>query len=415
MKSVIKSMVKQSLKGGGYMAGDYIGRSVPMPGASASLARMGSKMGAKLSKLIGSGDYAVSDAVESNSLFASSSSRAHNVASFETKAGGVRIRHREFVQDLFVGPVAGAFTNAHFAVNPGLANVFPYLAQIAANYEQYKFHGLVFEFVSSTAPYGVTAMGTYVMAMEYNAAAAAFLTKAQIENSDYALSARIDKSGMYGVECAPGQQALEYYFTRASAQGQPIQLTDLGLFQFALAPGVGLAANSVIGELWVTYDVELIRPRISLSRYGYYRDSNANAAAAQPLGNSASQSLVSYGSLTGITQTGGTTLNLAGIGVDDVIMVTFNWYAGAGVACVSPSITLTNCAYFQVYGNGTANSVNAPNSTVNSVYLIVSFFVKVTSTVAVPTIVLGTGGTIPVGSIDIVIVDVGNGYGAGQL
>lgn len=401
------------------MAGDFVGKQIPIPGASAALGRRGSKMGAKLSKLIGSGDYALSDAVESNTLFSSTTSRAMNVASFESKKGGVRIQHREFISDAFVGPVAGAFTNTVFDVNPGLPGVFPYLAQIAANYEQYKFHGLVFEFVSSTAPFGVTALGTYVMAMEYNPAAPAFLTKPQIENSDYALSARVDKSGMYGVECAPGAQALEYYFVRSAAQSSPIQLTDLGTFQFALAPGVGLAPLSTIGELWVTYDVELIRPRISQSRFGYYRDSNAAAVAAQPLGTGASLTRVSYGTLGGITQSGaGTTLNLAGIGVDDVLMIVIDWRGDTAAACVLPSITVSNCALFYVYNNATVGSVAlAPQNLGISNQMVLSFFVRITSVATVPTITFGVAGVLPTVNpvVDIIIVDVGNGYAPGQL
>jgi len=187
------------------------------------------------------------------------------MGTFDTK-GGVRIQHREFIKDIFSGPVS-TFSNQSFVVNPGVASVFPFLAQIAANYEMYRFHGLTFEFVSATSPYGTTSLGVWIMAMEYNAAAAAFTAKPQMENSDYAMSSRLDSHGMYGVECAPLTSANIYYYVRSTvnpvgAAGTPINLVDFGLFQLAQVPGI--TAGSNMGELWVTYDIELVRPRLTV-------------------------------------------------------------------------------------------------------------------------------------------------------
>jgi len=239
-------------------------------GGSRLSRKLGGVAGARLARLMGHGDYVetnmgptatVPNPISTNSLMSGTPS----MGTFDTK-GGVRIQHREFIKDIFSGPVS-TFSNQSFVVNPGVASVFPFLAQIAANYEMYRFHGLTFEFVSATSPYGTTSLGVWIMAMEYNAAAAAFTAKPQMENSDYAMSSRLDSHGMYGVECAPLTSANIYYYVRSTvnpvgAAGTPINLVDFGLFQLAQVPGI--TAGSNMGELWVTYDIELVRPRLTV-------------------------------------------------------------------------------------------------------------------------------------------------------
>lgn len=239
-------------------------------GGSRLSRKLGGVAGARLARLMGHGDYVetnmgptatVPNPISTNSLMSGTPS----MGTFDSK-GGVRIQHREFIKDIFSGPVS-SFSNQSFVVNPGVASVFPFLAQIAANYEMYRFHGLTFEFVSATSPFGTTSLGVWIMAMEYNAAAAAFTAKPQMENSDYAMSSRLDSHGMYGVECAPLTSANIYYYVRSTvnpvgAAGTPINLVDFGLFQFAQVPGI--TAGSNMGELWVTYDIELIRPRLTI-------------------------------------------------------------------------------------------------------------------------------------------------------
>lgn len=251
----------QSFKKAGKLLGEALG-------GSRLTRKLGGVAGARLARLMGHGDYVetnmgdtatVPNPVKVNSLMSGSP----QMGTFDNH-GSVRIQHREFISDIISG-TSNVFTNSSYIVNPGLSSVFPFLAQIASNYEMYRFHGLTFEFVSATSPFGATSLGVWVMAMEYNAAAAAFTAKPQMENSDYAMSSRLDSHGMYGVECKALTSAQVYYYVRSPVNpvgptGTPVNLVDFGLFQFAQVPGI--AAGSNMGELWVTYDVELIRPRL---------------------------------------------------------------------------------------------------------------------------------------------------------
>lgn len=306
--------------------------------------RPAGQLAARLARLTGSGAVAVHNVdgdgltrpgIVANSLV-NSGSTGPTMGSYEDKAG-IRIKHREYVQQIF-GGAGGVFTNNTFVVNPGLGNVFPFLSSMAALYEQYRFHGLVFEFVSATAPYGATSLGTWSLAAEYNAAAPPYKTMPAMNNSDYAISARLDNSGLYAIECAPGSQATNYLYIRApgltvGAGGtMPTSLCDVALMQMGTLPGSTITAGSMLGELWVSYDVELIRPRIPIGRFatlhqwfGNYDDETGlpSVVPTVNIGNS---------TLTGAGFTTGGNFIFPGAGVGDVYELRISWISDKLVA-----------------------------------------------------------------------------------
>ena len=90
------------------------------------------------------------------------------------------ITHKEYLQDVY-GPADSGFQNNAIAVNPGLSTNFPWLSQIAANYEEYEFIQLIFEFHSTVDPSATNnssgATGTIILASQYNPDAANFVSK----------------------------------------------------------------------------------------------------------------------------------------------------------------------------------------------------------------------------------------------
>lgn len=275
VKSALKPIIREALASGGAAIGGLSG--IPSGGI------FGREMGRKLSKLIGSGDYQTNTSM--NELIHPPGGPAS--LSFGEDAHTIRIRRREFLADVLAPSVPGTFKNYVYAINAGNRSTFPFLSQLAANYEEYCFDGLVFEFISSASPYvSNTALGTVIAAMQYNAAAPTFENKYTMENSAFAVSTRIDKNLMYGVECAKGSNAQNCYYVRSGASPLPLTTTDLGNFELAVAPSVSVPASTVLGELWVTYDVVMKRPVLNESRYGLYHLHSPNASASIPLGNS---------------------------------------------------------------------------------------------------------------------------------
>jgi len=414
---VIQQAFKKSIRDVGRGMGTGIGKAMGKPGRGA---KMGKAIAARVSKIMGQGDYTTNQGdVAQNSLFKGNSAAS---ASFSNHPGGVRVQHREFIQDITNGAVAGAFANNTFIVNPGLSFVFPYLAQLASNFEQYKFHGLCFEFISSVSPYQATGLGTYAMAMAYNAMAPSFTSKPAMENSDYAISARMDGCAMYGVECAPNTQAQEYYYIRAPGVATPVNLTDLGLMQ--LATVTPLPALAVLGEMWVTYDVELIRPRIALERYGYAHLTCTGVSAVNPLGTALTKSAV-YGALLGTVRGNGTAaalntgtqLSFPNASVGDIYAIQFNWTGTAATAAAYPSIAFTNMkAGPALYANGTANFTQ-PELFATCTAMSFTVVYEVTAEQpSIPLVTLGPLGSYPAAAVlDIIVTDLGNGWTTSTL
>jgi len=422
MKKLANTAVKAALTNGGSALGALVGGYGAGPVGAGVGGAAGKRLGARLSKMLGSGDYAVSADCAYNSLVRPGASQ---YASFSDSTTSVRLKHREYLQDAFTGPTANVFNNTTFEINPGLSSTFPFLAQIASNFEEYKMHGLVFEFVSTTSPYNSTsAMGSVIMAMEYNASAAPYTSKPQMENSDFAISARPDKSMLYGVECV--DNATNHLFVRTGTGNLPLTTTDIGLFNFAtLTP---LAANTTLGEIWVTYDVELYRPKISPLRFGYFHATlslPALVAAGTIVAGDYSivrgpytpVQVIATGSATDFAMStdGTTTLTLAGADVGDVYMLTTSYTSIVAGQSVSNGLS-TGLTGLSVFNNYTSTFCNAFQAATEASCINITIF-QVTSISTVPKVTITTGSAVPAGGaiIDMVLCNIGNGFTASTL
>lgn len=220
----------------------------------------GRMLGSGISKLLGWGAYEV----RANSLMGKNLDEGAQIPSFGNLTHSTRVRHREFIRDITA--VGGTtFTNLSFPINAGLKTTFPWLAKVAAAFEQYRVHGMVFEFRSTCSDISAGgALGSVVMATDYDAADSAYNNKLHMENAQYSTSAKPSVSFVHCVECAPEASAQHrLHYVRSAAVGSNVdpRVYDLGIFQIAT---VGLPFSSGnIGELWVTYDVELFKPSIT--------------------------------------------------------------------------------------------------------------------------------------------------------
>jgi len=267
----------------GAMVGSAMGGSAGAAAGASAGGTAGSYVKRRLKRILGNGDYTMGPEPRHNSLIGAMSKGA----SFSDMDGSgvIRIQHREFIGNLFSG-APGAFANSVYPINPGLPGTFPFLAQIAQNYTQYRWEGLVVELVSTTSPFGSSnpALGANVIVASYNPSLPAYTNMAAAVNSDYAVSGRIDESLAYGIECAPGMTSAQWYYTRGTglAGGStPVNLTDMVLLQVITQPGTAIPENTNMGQLFITYDVSFKDPRISPNRSGmaHYLTDQANAYA----------------------------------------------------------------------------------------------------------------------------------------
>lgn len=188
-----------------------------------------------------------------------------------TTTGGVVIRHREYLRDI---NSAVDFTNIQFPVNPGITSTFPWLSQIATSFEEYKFRGIVFEFKSMAADVVLsgaasTALGTVIMGTKYNVLESPFTNKFEMENWEYTASCKPSCPLFHPIECKGSQTPVDLLYIRSSNSAPvsgDLRLYDLCNFNVAVQGMQNVTTSTsvftTIGELWVTYEVELYKPKL---------------------------------------------------------------------------------------------------------------------------------------------------------
>jgi hypothetical protein len=253
-------------------------------GSAFGMGGFGSAAGAAVSKIFGQGDY-FTNAPKTNSLFNG------GPPSFGSLNSGFRIKHREYIKDV---STSIAFNSEVFQINPGLPALFPWLSQIAPNFETYRIHGLCV-YLNSNSAVAVsstnTALGVWGLVTQYDPTEADFTTKQQCENYEGAQAAVPSKSILHGIECKFNSNVLNKFYVRTGAipSTEDLKFYDAGKIEY-FTQGAQLA--SVAGEMWVTYDIEFFKPRIatggpaSIQFTDYYSLNTAvdGIVSAAPLG-----------------------------------------------------------------------------------------------------------------------------------
>ena len=371
-KPYVKNMVKQALTSGGQSVGAMVGGKfgAPMVGA-----KVGSMLGRRIASLIGSGDYRATGLTAHNSLI---QNNIPATISFTDRT--IRIAHREYVCDI-VTSSDSSFKSDQFVVNANYTTTFPYLSGIATQFEKYRFKGLVFEFISTTTPYATagTTVGTVVMACQFNTANPDFNSKTQMENVENAISVRLDQNALYGVECK--DQVQNWYYTRHLGAGanEATNVSNIyDLCDFSIATVGSPGSSKPVGELWVTYDVELTGPRLPDVRYGYLHVSCTDPSTGYPFGGS-SRNVVRSGILaqSTINSSSVDSVDFNNVLVGDILSVDYT-YKAATAGSNLLGLTLTNCEYVKILANGTVGVLAEPAVSTSTTTAGLSAYIRIT-------------------------------------
>lgn len=147
-------------------------------------------------------------------------------------------------------------------LNPGM-NTFPWLATIARRFQEFKFRGVVFHYIpaSGTAVASTnSALGTVMMQTTYRPSDTAPTAKIEMLNEYCANEVVPCESAIHPIECDPKQNPFAIQFVRATAvpAGESVLNYDLG--KTFIATQGQQAAGNYLGDVWVTYEVELMKP-----------------------------------------------------------------------------------------------------------------------------------------------------------
>lgn len=184
-----------------------------------------------------------------------------NRQSFPNKGSN---KSRRITSSELVGSIVGstAFNSSQkFSINPGLAASFPWLAPIAAQWQQYCFHKLQYRYVtrSSTA-----STGSIYLSPDYNPKETPPTTEQQASNTQDAVEDVIWKT----VICVLDPKAMFPFGPRKQIRSTnvsgDVSLYDAGRMFVCVT---GESSTAEIGKLWVDYDVELFVPQNSPASY----------------------------------------------------------------------------------------------------------------------------------------------------
>jgi len=223
--------------------------------------------GGAIASIRGAGDYTV----HSNSISLSSKVAADTdlVPSFRGKMRETRIQHREYLGDVISSATSGAFSNTMYRINPGIVTSFPWLSVIAQNFDQWKPNGIVVCFKSTSSVYNGSsqALGTVIIASDYDLTDAAYSSKIEMENSEFAVSAKSSDNILHPIECAIGERQVKVLKCRGvTTPSDNLQWYDLCNLQVATQGITGSSVN--LGELWVTYDISFYKEQLYGNLFG---------------------------------------------------------------------------------------------------------------------------------------------------
>lgn len=357
----------------GSAAGEAIGSYIAPGIGTATGSELGGRAGRELGKwfksITGWGDYEV----KQNSLLFPD----NEVPSFGEDS--IRVRKREFVCD--INSTGTGFVNNAFPINPGLDESFPWLSAIAKNYEQYRFNGLIYQFVStsSDAIASTTALGLgqVILATDYSAVDDDFEDSPQMLGCMFSTSGKPSENIMHAIECAPGDTPQKLYYVRTgNAVGSTDKrLWDLGKFQ--LATNNMPAAYTGMGQLWVSYDVTFCKS-VQNNQLGFsintdWFNSIQNVTNANFFGDGLATA--ASGSNLGCSMNN-TALYFPEHLSSGYFLLRYSCSGGAAVV-VDPTVTSTNCDLVNCWGS-VPSSVSTMTGGTNARYTV-SYIVKLTA------------------------------------
>jgi hypothetical protein len=349
--------IGKALRGLGGLGGATLGSMLGQAQAGSTL---GTSLGASISKWLGAGDYTLS----SNSIVSRSLKSTDGIPAMHSSNQSVVIRHKEYL-----GEIRGSTTFAvqhAYSLNPGVKYTFPWLAAIAEQFAEYKFKGVVFHYVpTSGSTSGTTnpAIGSVMMQTSYRATDSAPSSKVEMLNEYWATESAPSEAFCHPIECDPKENPFSVQYVRSAAlpSNESALLYDLGTTYIAVSGQP--ASGNVVGDLWVTYEVELRKPLISSSVAGApsacYLYNPTSPTTTDFFGPAATQALAGNLPCTFTART--ISFPKSSVGVWSITVRLVGSFTEANP--VGAGLTYTNCAAYVV------NPVTASLQTVNRTVL----------------------------------------------
>lgn len=242
----------------------------------------------------GKGDYTL----KSNSLVDAGGSISSGVKIQPAGPRETRIIYREYIGDV-VSDSAGGFKLGSYLINPGNADLFPWLSTVARCYEQWTPNGIMFEFKSTSSEYvSSQALGSVIMATDYDTYDTLYANKVEMLNSAYSNEAKPSQHILHGIECDPRDTPNMIMYCDHGDIPSGADQRDYYLGRFQIATQGGPASAVTLGSLYVHYDItfrkESVPKLLSMAYFAKFSFTPTTAGLISPFGIAA-QTQGSYG------------------------------------------------------------------------------------------------------------------------
>jgi hypothetical protein len=377
--------------GGGL--GGLIGGALTGGAGTGVGAGIGSSIGDMAATILGMGAYEIKE----NSLLTSS-----QVPIMHDVGNSIRIKNREYVADIYSSATPGAFDIKTFSLNPGLSASFPWLSNVAGAFEQYMVEGFAVEFKSGSGDAlnsTNTALGSVIMAADYNAGSTGYTNKQQMLNSMWATEAKPSQNIIMPIECDPKENPFGILYNRNGPvpPGEDTRLYDLCNISIATTGCQGSSVN--LGSVWFTYDILLKKPT-SLQTSGLALKSAAFSTTTTSTGidtthwfkNMSSEGEYG-GDNIGVTLTADKTINLP-LGLDGAFQISY-FVKGGAHTITQPTLNLVNCTLADWYEGGTSSALTNADPTYPGTAFVWIFSIIINDTGLASTITFNSDGAIP--------------------
>lgn len=224
---------------------------------------MGNAVGRDLagtaSKWLGFGDYSVS----SNTVLRNMQAN-NGIPMMHKNDQTIIVRHKEYLGE--IDGSTGFSVQSILPLNPGVSATFPWLSAVAARFQEYALKGAVFHFVptSGTAISSTNAaLGSVMFQTTYRATDVQPSSKVEMLNEYWATEGRPCDMITHAIECDPKENPFNIHYIRNGVLGPDENqlLYDLGT-TYVATNGMQ-AAGQTVGDLWITYEVELKKPVVA--------------------------------------------------------------------------------------------------------------------------------------------------------
>jgi hypothetical protein len=358
-------------------------------------------LGAALSKWLGSGDYTLSQ----NSIVTRASS---SVPDMHRTNQSIVVRHREFL-----GQISGSTAfqiQDSYTINPGLVHSFPWLSSIASSFQEYNIKGMVYHYVptSGTAvPSTSAALGSVMFQTSYRSNDNPPTSKSEMLNEFWANETVPYETLAHPIECDPKENpfAIHYIRTGDIPSGE-VLMYDIGTTYVATA---GMQSASVIGDVWVTYEIEFKKPIVNsnvTSLGGYYARTFTGATTSDFFSTPAAE----IGNLDIRTSSAPTgrimTFNHCPVGDYIVQLVVPAATSFTGNAFWTTSMILVNCSKF-VYDGVSQEQITDASSVTALNLMSITVGIRITSDVLASITFPTLTATGSVGRVSLVVYYIG--------